>query len=133
MKILESGSRRTSTAPDTYFTGTVFQDPIHDAPDPARAKALSVTFTPGSRTNWHTHPLGQTLYVTAGIGRVQVLGDVVREIRVGDVIWFAPGEKHWHGAAPEHQMSHIAIQEHQDGTHVEWLEPVSEADYRVEP
>jgi quercetin dioxygenase-like cupin family protein len=119
-------SRRT---PADWFTGTVWQDPIIEAPDPARLRAAVVRFEPGARTNWHTHPLGQTLYVVSGFGRVQVLGGKVREIRAGDVVWFAPGEKHWHGAAPSNGMVHIAMQEALDGKHVDWLERVTDEQY----
>jgi quercetin dioxygenase-like cupin family protein len=100
-----------------------------EAPEPARVRAASVTFEPGARTNWHTHPLGQTLIITAGFGRAQTEGGPVRELRPGDVVWFSPGEKHWHGAGVETAMTHIAIQEAQDGVTADWLEPVSDGDY----
>jgi quercetin dioxygenase-like cupin family protein len=104
-------------------------DPLISAPDPARLRGVSVTFEPGARTAWHTHPLGQTLIVTAGIGRAQKQGEPVEIIRPGDVVWFAPGEKHWHGAAPDCAMTHIALQEALDGKVVDWLEQVSDAQY----
>lgn len=129
MEILKADSRATVRAPERHFTGNVYQDPIFDTPKPARVRSVRVTFAPGSRTHWHTHPFGQTLYITDGFGRVQRLGDAVHEVRAGDVVWFAPGEKHWHGAAPDHGMTHIAMQEHLDGVHVTWLEPVREEDY----
>lgn len=116
-----------------WFTGTVWQVPIIEAPAPARIRAVRVTFEPGARTAWHTHPLGQTLHVLSGVGRVQVAGGPVREIRPGDTVWIAPGEKHWHGAAPGHGMTHLAFQEALDGRHVEWMEQVSDAEYAVEP
>jgi quercetin dioxygenase-like cupin family protein len=119
-------SRRMS--PD-YFTGTVWQDPIVEAPAPARIRAALVTFEPGARTAWHTHPLGQTLHVTRGGGRVQIWGGPIREIRAGDTIWFPPGEKHWHGASPTSAMAHIAMQEALDGTAVVWLEHVTDEQY----
>lgn len=117
----------------TYFTGTVWQEPIIEAPDPARIRALRVSFTPGARTNWHTHPLGQTLHVLSGVGRVQLLGEPVRVILPGDTVWIAPGEKHWHGAAPDTAMVHLAMQEHLDGSNVTWMEPVSDGDYAAAP
>lgn len=133
MEIKRSGSVPTRRAPDKWFTGTVWQDPIAEAPAPARARALLVRFEPGARTNWHTHPLGQTLYVVAGVGRTQTEGGPVHEIKAGDVVWIPPGEKHWHGAAPESFMTHVAIQESLDGVTADWLEPVSEADYATAP
>ncbi|MBD3664311.1 cupin domain-containing protein [Sulfitobacter aestuariivivens] len=129
MIIHRAGSRPSSTPNPDYFTGTVRMDPLITAPAPARLNALSVTFEPGARTAWHTHPLGQTLIVTAGVGRAQRAGDPVQTIRPGDVIWFEPGEKHWHGAAPDCAMSHIALQETLDGSAADWLEKVSDADY----
>ncbi len=116
-----------------WFTGTVWQEPIVEAPEPARVRAVRVTFEPGARTVWHAHPLGQTLHVLSGVGRVQSEGGPVREIRPGDSIWIPPGEKHWHGAAPDHGMVHVAFQEALDGKHVEWMEPVSDADYTADP
>ncbi|KPV53986.1 cupin [Kouleothrix aurantiaca] len=129
MEIKRNGSRPSQTPPADYFTGRVRLDPLTEAPEPARVRAASVTFEPGARTAWHTHPLGQTLVVTAGCGRAQREGGPIEEIRPGDVIWFAPGEKHWHGAAPATAMTHIAIQEALDGTTVEWLEKVSDEQY----
>jgi quercetin dioxygenase-like cupin family protein len=119
-------SRRMS--PD-YFTGTVWQDPIVEAPPPARIRAALVTFEPAARTAWHTHPLGQTLHVVHGTGRVQTWGGPIREIRAGDTVWIPPGEKHWHGAAPTTAMAHMALQEALDGVAVVWLEHVTDAQY----
>jgi quercetin dioxygenase-like cupin family protein len=127
MDIKRAGSQPSRTGSDEYFTGTVRLDPLLEAPDPARVNCVSVTFEPGARTAWHTHPLGQTLIVTAGCGRAQRWGGAVEEIRPGDVIWFAPGEKHWHGATPTSGMTHIAIQERLDGKAVEWMEKVSDS------
>jgi len=124
------GSQPSAKGPAEYFTGTVRVDPLFDAPDPARVVGASVTFEPGARTAWHTHPLGQTLLVTAGCGWVQREGGPVEEIRPGDVVCFAPGEKHWHGAAPTTAMTHIAIQERLDGKTVDWMEKVGDAQYR---
>ncbi len=129
MDIHRNGSRPTRRGPADWFTGAVWMDPIVNAPAPARVAAARVAFEPGARTAWHTHPLGQTLYVISGVGRVQKQGEPVREIRAGDTVWIPPGEKHWHGAAPDHAMTHIAVQEAVDGSAVEWLEQVSEADY----
>ena len=133
MKIVRAGSTPTMRAPDGAATGDVWQDPIIDAPAPGRLKALRVTFAPGARTSWHTHPLGQTLYVLAGVGRFQSEGQPVREIRAGDVIWIAPGENHWHGASPDTMMTHLAMQEMQGGVHVAWTDEVSDADYGAAP
>lgn len=129
MEISRNGSRPSAKAADDYFTGDVRQDPLFRADDPARVLGVSVTFEPGARTAWHTHPLGQTLIVTAGVGRCAREGGPVEEIRPGDVVWFPPGERHWHGASPEVAMTHIAIHERLDGTHVDWLEKVTDADY----
>jgi quercetin dioxygenase-like cupin family protein len=129
MQIHSVGSRPTRRAPAEYFTGTVWQDPIITAEAPARLVSTRVTFEPGARTAWHTHPLGQTLYVISGIGRVQALGGPIREIRAGDTVWIPPGEKHWHGASPGNAMVHIAMQEALDGSYATWLEQVSDADY----
>ena len=129
MDIHRNGSRPTQQGPADYFTGTVWIDPIVSAPAPARVAAALVSFEPGARTAWHTHPLGQTLHVVSGIGRVQKEGEAARDIRAGDTVWIPPGEKHWHGAAPDHGMTHIAIQEAQNGSAVAWLEQVSDADY----
>lgn len=130
MKHFQSGSRPTRRAPSDWFTGTVWQDPIVETEAPARLRAITVHFEPGARTNWHTHPLGQTLHVVAGLGRAQSEGGVVVELRPGDTLWIPPGEKHWHGAGPETGMTHIAMQEALDGKAVEWMEPVSDEDYR---
>ena len=133
MEIHPAGSRPTRRAPAEYFTGTVWQDPIVEAPAPACLRCSRVSFEPGARTHWHTHPLGQTLFVVAGVGRAQTLGGPIREIRVGDTVWIPPGEKHWHGASLSIGMSHIAMQEAKDGKHVEWLEPVTDAQYGASP
>jgi quercetin dioxygenase-like cupin family protein len=130
MDIKRAGSRPSGKGPADYFTGAVRLDPLFEAAAPARARGAHVTFEPGARTAWHTHPLGQTLIVTAGLGWVQREGGPVEEIRPGDVVWFAPGEKHWHGASAQTAMSHIAIQEALDGKTVEWMEHVSDAQYR---
>ena len=129
MKIHPAGSRPTHRAPSEHFTGTVWQDPIIAAEAPARIVAARVTFEPGARTNWHSHPLGQTLYVLSGIGRFQTKGEPVREIRPGDVVWIPPGEKHWHGGSPTSGMTHIAMQESLDGNYSNWVEPVTDAEY----
>tara|TARA_R110002110_G_scaffold24736_5_gene92219 strand:+ start:23 stop:427 length:405 start_codon:yes stop_codon:yes gene_type:complete len=129
MIIHRAGSRPSTTPNPDYFTGTVRMDPLINAPHPARLNALSVTFEPGARTAWHTHPLGQTLIVTAGAGLAQKDGGPVRTLLPGDVIWFEPGEKHWHGAGPETAMTHIALQETLDGSAADWLEKVTDADY----
>ncbi|CAN7256871.1 MULTISPECIES: cupin domain-containing protein [Ensifer] len=130
MEIIPSGSRASTRPSADYFTGTVRQDPVIEAAEPARVRAVNVTFEPGARTAWHTHPLGQTLVVTSGRGLAQVWGEPVREIRTGDVVWFPPGEKHWHGAAPDTAMVHLAIQEALDGKAVDWLEHVTDEQYR---
>lgn len=130
MQITRSGSQPSRQGPGEYFTGAVRVDPLFQAPDPARVGGAHVTFEPAARTAWHTHPLGQTLIVTSGLGWVQREGGPVEEVRPGDVIWFPPGEKHWHGATPTTAMTHIAIQESLDGKAVEWLEKVSDAQYR---
>ena len=129
MEIKRSGSRPSAKGPGEWFTGAVRIDPLFQASPPARAAGNAVTFEPGARTAWHTHPLGQILIVTAGCGRVQRQGGPVEEIRPGDVVWFEPGEKHWHGAAPTTAMTHIAIQEALDGKAVEWMEYVSDEQY----
>lgn len=129
MKITRCGTAPSRPGPADYFTGTVRLDPLFQAEAPGRAGGAHVTFEPGARTAWHTHPAGQTLIVTFGRGLVQREGGPVEEIRQGDVIWFPADEKHWHGAAPDTAMSHIAIQESVDGTAVTWLEKVSDADY----
>ena len=129
MDIKPLGSVPSRRAPADSFTGTVWQDPIIEAPAPARIRGAFVRFEPRARTAWHTHPLGQTLHVVSGLGRVQVWGEPIREIKAGDTVWIAPGEKHWHGAAPATAMVHIALQEHLDGQHVQWLEHVSDQQY----
>lgn len=129
MDIFRAGHIPSRAGPADWFTGRVRIDALFNPAAPDRVQGASVTFEPGARTAWHTHPLGQTLIVTAGLGRVQRLGGPVEEIRPGDVICFAPGEKHWHGASPRTGMTHIAIQEVQDGKVVDWLEQVSDADY----
>jgi quercetin dioxygenase-like cupin family protein len=126
MEIKRVGSVASGKGPADWFTGTVRIDPLGQAAAPARVVAASVTFEPGARTAWHTHPLGQTLIVTAGCGRAQREGGPIEEIRPGDVVWIAPGEKHWHGAGPSTAMTHIAIQEQLEGKAVEWLEKVDE-------
>ena len=125
MEITRNGTRPSSRAPEDWFTGQVRQDRLAEAAEPGRPAILSVTFEPGARTAWHTHPLGQTLVVTAA----EAAGGPVEEIRPGDVVWFAPGERHWHGASPEVAMTHVAIQLPKDGSAVEWQEKVSDADY----
>jgi len=129
MEIHRSGSRPSQTGSAEYFTGRVRIDPLMSPPDPARVAGAHVTFEPGARTAWHTHPLGQTLIVTAGLGWAQTEGGPVEEIRPGDVVWFPPGVRHWHGASATTGMSHIAVQEKQDGSAVTWLEPVTDAEY----
>ncbi len=131
MDIKRNGSRPSGKGSTESFTGTVRLDPLFEAPDPARVAGASVTFEPGARTAWHTHPLGQTLIVTAGYGRVQRWGGPIEDIRPGDVIWFEPGEKHWHGATPTTAMTHIAIQERLDGKAVNWMEKVSDEQYQA--
>jgi len=129
MNIKRAGSQPSAKGPADWFTGTVRIDPLFTAPAPARAGGAAVTFEPGARTAWHTHPLGQTLIVVTGVGRVQRDGGQVEEIHPGDVVWFAPGEKHWHGASPTTAMTHMAVQEALDGKMVEWLEHVTDAQY----
>lgn len=129
IRIMRRGSQPSRQGPAENFTGSVRVDPLFQASAPARASASLVTFEPGARSAWHTHPLGQVLIVTAGTGRVQRWGDPVDEIRQGDVVWIPPGEKHWHGAAPESSMAHIAIVEALDGKSVEWMEKVTDARY----
>ena len=130
MEIKRSGSQPSGKGPADWFTGTVRIDPLLDAPEPARVAGASVTFEPGARTAWHTHPLGQTLIVTAGCGWAQREGGPVEEIHPGDVVWFAPGEKHWHGATATTAMTHIAIQEKLNGKPVDWMEKVTDEQYR---
>lgn len=129
MDIKRAGSQPSAAASPDWFTGTVRFDPLFTARPPARAAGNAVTFEAGARTNWHTHPLGQVLIIVSGCGLVQREGGPVETVRPGDVIWFEPGEKHWHGATPSTAMTHIAIQEALDGRMVDWLEPVSDADY----
>jgi quercetin dioxygenase-like cupin family protein len=130
MEMRRAGSQPSGKGPGEWFTGAVRIDPLFGPPDPARVAGALVTFEPGARTAWHTHPLGQTLIVTAGCGWAQRECGPVEEIRPGDVVWFPPGEKHWHGATATTGMSHIAIQEKLDGKAVEWMEQVSDAQYR---
>lgn len=129
MHITRAGSTPSGKGPTDWFTGTVRIDPLFNQFDKERVQGVSVTFEPGARTAWHTHPLGQTLVVTSGAGRVQRWGGPVEEIRAGDVVWFEPGEKHWHGASPATAMTHIALQEVKDGKVVDWLEQVSNEQY----
>ena len=130
MEIKRSGSEASRRGPADWFTGSVRIDPLFQAPEPARVTGAHVTFEPSARTAWHTHPLGQTLIVTSGVGRARHWGGPVEEIRSGDVVWFPPGEKHWHGASPTTAMTHIAVQEALDGKVVDWMEHVSDAQYR---
>ncbi|MEM9783223.1 MAG: cupin domain-containing protein [Pseudomonadota bacterium] len=132
MDIIRAGSRPTRTADASNFTGAVMMDPVITTPQPASLRALLVTFTPGARTNWHTHPLGQTLFVLSGVGRIQREGEPVRAIHAGDTVWIPPNVRHWHGAAPDCAMRHMAMQEERDGA-TAWAEPVSDADYRAAP
>jgi quercetin dioxygenase-like cupin family protein len=131
MEIKRIGSEPSDKGPAEYFSGIVRVDKLFDAPGPARVVGASVTFEPGARTAWHTHPLGQTLIVTSGCGRAQRWGGPIEEIRPGDVIWFAPGEKHWHGAAPSTAMTHIAVQEKLNGKTVDWMEHVTDEQYQA--
>jgi len=129
LEIKRVGSQASAAAPGEHFTGSVRIDPLHQAAGPARIVAVSVTFEPGARTAWHTHPLGQTLIVTAGCGLVQSRGGPVRTIRPGDVVWCPPGEKHWHGATATTAMAHVAILEQLDGKTVDWMEKVTDEEY----
>jgi quercetin dioxygenase-like cupin family protein len=129
MEIKRNGSQPSGRGPVDYFTGSVRVERLFESPDPARVRAANVTFESGARTAWHTHPLGQMLIITAGLGRVQCWGGKIEDIRPGDVVWFAPGEKHWHGATPTTPMTHIAIQEALNGSAVEWLEKVTDEQY----
>lgn len=129
MDMHRAGSRPSRRASADYFTGTVWQDPIVVAEAPARVVANRVSFEPGARTAWHTHPLGQTLYVLSGVGRFQTKGGPIIEIRPGDTIWIPPGEKHWHGASPNNKMTHIAMQESEKGSAVTWMEKVTDEEY----
>ncbi|MFT6675372.1 MAG: quercetin dioxygenase-like cupin family protein [Sulfitobacter sp.] len=130
MIIHPAGSRPSGIGNPDYFTGSVRLDPLISTPAPARLRGASVTFEPGARTAWHTHPLGQTLIVTSGAGLAQKHGEAIQTLRPGDVVWFEPGEKHWHGATPDCAMTHIALQEELDGSAVDWLEQVSDAQYQ---
>ena len=130
MEIKRSGSQSSTKGLGDWFTGGVRIDPVFEAPEPARVRCASVTFEPGARTAWHIHPLGQTLIVTSGLGWAQRKGGAIEEIRPGDVVWFAPGEKHWHGAAPTTVLTHIAIQEALNGKAVEWMEKVTDEQYK---
>lgn len=129
MKIINAHSRPTVKASSDYFTGTVWQDPIIEADAPARFRALSVSFAPKARTAWHTHPLGQTLYVISGIGLIGLRNEAPRSIKAGDTVWIPPGEEHWHGASAANSMTHIAIQEALNGSVATWLEKVSDREY----
>lgn len=129
MKILKAGTRPSRQAPGKNFTGVVWQDPLFKAEEPGRVQANQVTFTPGARTNWHTHPLGQILYILSGSGRVQIWGENIQEVTAGDVVWFPAGEKHWHGAGPETTMVHLSLTEFLDGKGADWLEPVTDEQY----
>lgn len=131
MNITRNGSQPSSVGPSEYFTGSVRIDSSFQRSSPARVAGAIVTFEPAARTAWHTHPLGQTLIVTSGLGRMQRMGGPIEEIRPGDVVWIEPGEKHWHGASPTTAMTHIAIQEQVDGTPVEWMEHVTDKQYRA--
>ena len=130
MEIERADSRKSGEGPAEWFTGAVRIDPLFEAPEPARVRAASVTFESGARTAWHTHPLGQTLIVTSGLGWAQRWSSPIEEIRPGDVVWFSPDEKHWHGATPTTAMTHIAIQEALNGKVVEWMEKVSDEQYQ---
>jgi quercetin dioxygenase-like cupin family protein len=129
MQLKRAGSQPSSKGPAEHFTGSVKIDPLNSAPEPARVSCAYVTFEPGARSAWHTHPLGQTLVVTAGCGLTQCEGEEIVEIRAGDVIWCPPGHKHWHGATPTTAMTHMAIQESLNGKNVEWMEKVTDEDY----
>ena len=131
MQIIYAGSRPTRKASSEYFTGTVWQDPIIEASEPARVRALRVAFEPGARTAWHTHPLGQTLYILSGIGLMGLRNRAPQTINAGDTVWIPPGEEHWHGASASNSMTHIAIQEGLNGSVAEWLEKVSDEQYAV--
>ena len=133
MEIRTAGTAPSRRGPADAFTGVVWQDPVIEAPEPARVRVNRVGFEPGARTAWHTHPLGQTLHVLSGVGRIQVWGGPVHTIRPGDTIWIPPGEKHWHGAAPTTGMVHLAIQEALQGSAVTWLEHVTDEQYAVGP
>ena len=131
MQIIKSGSRPTRKASSEYFTGNVWQDPIIEADEPARVRALRVSFEPGARTAWHIHPLGQTLHVTSGVGLMGLRNETPQLIKAGDTVWIPPGEEHWHGASATNSMTHIAIQEALDGSVAEWLDKVSDGEYQL--
>ena len=131
MQIIKSGSRPTRKASSEYFTGNVWQDPIIEADEPARVQALKVAFEPGSRTAWHTHPLGQTLHIISGTGLMGLRNEAPRLIKAGDTVWIPPGEEHWHGACATNSMTHIAIQEALNGSVAEWLDKVSDSEYQL--
>jgi len=133
MEIKRNGSVASTQGPTDWFTGNVLVEQLFQAPAPARVAGAHVRFEPGARTVWHTHPLGQTLIVTSGLGWVQRLGGPIEAVRPGDVVWFAPGEKHWHGASATTAMTHLAVQEGLDGKVVDWLEPVAEEQYSAGP
>ncbi|UOV05459.1 cupin domain-containing protein [Pseudoxanthomonas mexicana] len=129
MKLIRNGSQPATPGPAEYFTGKVRIDPLFTAPEPARVGCASVTFEPGARTAWHTHPLGQMLVILSGVGWTQCEGEAVEEIRAGDVVWCPPGHRHWHGATSTTAMTHLAIQEYLDGKAVDWMEHVSDEQY----
>jgi quercetin dioxygenase-like cupin family protein len=131
MQIIKSGSRPPRKASSEYFTGNVWQDPIIEADEPARVRALRVSFEPGARTAWHTHPLGQTLYVISGVGLMGLRNEAPQLIKTGDTVWIPPGEEHWHGASATNSMTHIAIQEALNGNVAEWLDKVSDSEYQL--
>ena len=131
MQIIKSGSRPTRKASSEYFTGNVWQDPIIEADEPARVRALRVSFEPGARTAWHAHPLGQTLHVISGIGLMGLRNEAPQLIKAGDTVWIPPGEEHWHGASATNSMTHIAIQEALDGSVADWLDKVSDDEYQL--
>ena len=131
MQIIKSGSRPTRKASSEYFTGNVWQDPIIEADEPARVRALRVSFEPGARTAWHIHPLGQTLHVISGIGLMGLRNEAPQLIKAGDTVWIPPGEEHWHGASATNSMTHIAIQEALNGSVAEWLDKVSDGEYQL--
>ena len=131
MQIIKSGSRPTRKASSEYFTGNVWQDPIIETDEPARVRALRVSFEPGARTAWHTHPLGQTLHVISGVGLMGLRNEAPQLIKAGDTVWIPPGEEHWHGASATNSMTHIAIQEALDGSVAEWLDKVSDGEYQL--
>ena len=131
MQIIKSGSKPTRKASPEYFTGNVWQDPIIEADEPARVRALRVSFEPGARTAWHTHPLGQTLHVMSGVGLMGLRNEAPKLIKAGDTVWIPPGEEHWHGASATNSMTHIAIQEALDGSVADWLDKVSDDEYQL--